>query len=330
MKLETQNLKSETGQIYNRGQGQQIQGQQPGKGELTREMVLARFIRLCSAVLSAPLSQEAAALVVNRISELARVDRAVLVRLTGKRPILAVTGGGMAAQDTSFADAVDTLRREYRKQQDPVILPHASDGADTFPHSAPLRKVQTSMGGTSILWLPLWLDRDAKAPVPYALWLERWHGFAWEKGDVELLQHAALFLGHGLVRQRTRIHSKSRVIQTAMLLILLFFLALPVTSSVTAPMQVVPDRPHHIFAPMDGILKELLVLPGQWVKTDAVLFRYDARVLDKRLDEARRSVAVARAKLIRLEGAAHRDREARAELPVQQLEVERPGRCGFL
>jgi multidrug efflux pump subunit AcrA (membrane-fusion protein) len=96
-----------------------------------------------------------------------------------------------------------------------------------------------------------------------------------------------------------------------------------VTSKVTAPVRVTPDRPHYIFAPMDGILKDLQVQPGQWVGKDEVLFRYDARVLDKRLDEAYRNVAVARAKLAKLEGAAHRDREARAELPVQRLEVER-------
>ncbi|HHC24182.1 MAG TPA: hypothetical protein ENK58_02020, partial [Desulfobacterales bacterium] len=65
----------------------------------TPDMVLVRFIRLCSAVLSTPVSREAAALTVNRISELVRVDRAVLVRLDGKQAILAVTGGGAAAQD---------------------------------------------------------------------------------------------------------------------------------------------------------------------------------------------------------------------------------------
>ncbi|MDM8522664.1 HlyD family efflux transporter periplasmic adaptor subunit [Desulfococcaceae bacterium HSG8] len=291
----------------------------------SREMVLARFIRLCSSVLSTPVSQEAAALIVNRISELVRVDRAVLVRLKGKNAILSVTGGGAAAQDSSFADAVDAVRRQYRERQDPVIVPGTGDEgkAENRVSSAHLRRVQGAMGGTNILWVPLWLDREAAMPPAHALWLERWQGLTWERGDIELLQHAALFLGHGMVRQRTMIRSGRRIIQVAVLLLLMFFLALPVTSSVTGPMQVVPDRPHHIFAPMDGILKELLVQPGQWVENEAILFRYDSRVLDKRLDEAYRSVAVARAKLIRLEGAAHRDREARAELPVQQLEVER-------
>jgi len=180
------------------------------------------------------------------------------------------------------------------------------------------------MSGTAILWLPLRLTRDTKIPPEYALWLERWHGIPWEKTDVELLQHAAVFLGHGLVRPESAIRqSRSRFMRIAMGLMILIFLALPITSSVTAPMRVIPDRPYHIFAPMDGILKELRVQPGQQVKDGEILFRYDARVLDKRLDEAYRNVAVARAKLVKLEGAAHHDPQSRADLPVQQLEVER-------
>ncbi len=283
-----------------------------------RDMVLARFLRVCEAVLSAPIPSEAAALTVNRIAEIVRVDRAVLVALSGRHAIRAVTGGGAAAQDSAFADAVETVRRNYRDRHDPIVVPPAQRTSDS------LQSVQSAMGGTGILWLPLWLDRENQVPPSYALWLERWRGVPWERADVELLQHVALFLGHGLARPRTQaVRSRKRLVRSVGILALALVLALPVKSSVTAPARVVADRPHHIFAPMDGILKELLVQPGQEVTPGTVLFRYDARVLDKRLDEAHRNVAVARAKLVRLEGAAHRDREARAELPVQQLEVER-------
>lgn len=293
----------------------------PHGDEVTRDQVLARFIRICSAVFSTPVPREAAALIVNRISELVRVDRAVLVRLSGKNPILAVTGGGSAAQDSAFADAVETVRKRFRERTDTLVVPPVPDqGKEAAPY---LQKVQRSMGGTRILWLPLWLSRDVKVAPKYALWLERWHNHPWDKADIELLQHAALFLGHGLNRSRPETNTRKRFTKAAVLLAALIFLALPVTSSITAPSRVVPDRPHHIFAPMDGILKELYVRPGQWVEKDDILFRYDSRVLDKRLDEAFRNVSVAKAKFARLEGAAHRDPEARAELPVAELEVER-------
>ncbi len=309
--------------------GQKSPGRSPDPGggspggppKAGADMVLARFLRLCSAVLSTPVPQEAAALTVNRIAEVVRVDRAVLVHLKGKHAIRAVTGGGKSAQDSAFADAVGTVRARFRDRQEPVVVPPAEGGRTA---SESLKKVQDAMGGTTILWLPLWLDREGKVPPTYALWLERWRGIPWDRTDIELMQHAALFLGHGIARPRTpAVRSRKRLIRSVIALCILLLLAVPVTSSVTAPARVEPDRPHHIFAPMDGILKELMVQPGQTVKQGAVLFRYDSRVLEKRLDEAYRDVAVARAKLVRLQGAAHRDREARAELPVRKLEVER-------
>lgn len=289
---------------------------------VTREMVLARFIRLCSSTLASPMEKESAAIIVNRISEIVRVDRAVLVRLSGKEAICAVTGGGNAAQDSSFADAVEYVRRMYRDRLDPIVVP-PGQGSSKGP-SGHLIDIQNAMGGTSVLWLPLWLNQDAKIPAEYALWLERWHGSAWNGADIELLGHAALFLGHSMARpRRAMVRPKKGMIKAIAALALIVALAWPVTSSVTAPVRVVPDRPYHIFAPMDGILKDLHVMPGDTVRENEILFRYDSRVLDKRLDEARRNVAVARAKLARLQGAAHRDPQARAEVPVQQLEVER-------
>lgn len=199
-------------------------GQSPETG---REVILARFIRLCSAILSAPLTQEAAALTVNRISELVRVDRAVLIRVRGKNPILAVTGGGTAAQDTSFADAVRAVSKKYRDRQGAVLL--SSDESQIMS----VRKVQQAMGGTHILWLPLWLDRDGKIPASHALWLERWYRVPWDKADVELLQHAALFLGHGLERPRGSIvRSGKRFVRTAVMLAAIFLTALPDRKSV--------------------------------------------------------------------------------------------------
>lgn len=293
----------------------------PPAGGLSREQVLARFIRMCAAVFSTPAAREAAAIAVNRISELTRVDRAVLVRLRGKSAIAAVNGGGASAQDSAFADAVDAARRRFGERPEAVVIPTVSDeDRDSNPS---LRQIQRAMGGSQILWLPLWRTSDQSQPPEHALWLERWHGHRWERADVELLQHAALFLGHGLSRNRTRPRAHRRFLRVGLAVALLVFLAMPVTSRVTAPGRVVPDRPHYIFAPMDGIIKELLVRPGQWVESGEVLYRYDARVLDKRLDEAFRQVAVERAKLVRLQGAAHRDPEARAELPVQELEVQR-------
>lgn len=289
---------------------------------MTADMVLASLIRWCAALFTAPAPQESAAIIVNRVSELVRADRAVLVPLTERKAILALTGGGVAAQDSSFADAVEAVRRKYGDAQEPVIIPKIAE--DDKKSSVHLKKVQAAMDGTNILWLPLWLSYDPNILPAHALWLERWRGAAWEKPDIDLLQHAALFMGHALLRPKKLVSRPvKKMFKLGLAIAVAVFLALPMPSSVTAPAKVAPNHPHYIFAPMDGILKELLVRPGQWVEENAPLFRYDAGVLDKRLEEAYRNVASAKAKLAKLEGAAHRDPDARAELSVQQLEVER-------
>ena len=294
----------------------------PPPPRMTADMVLASLLRVCASLFATPAPQESAAIIVNRVSELVRVDRAVLVPLAEKRAILAVTGGGAAAQDSSFADAVEAVRDKYGDSQEPLLIPPISD--DDKKASPHLKKVQAAMGGTSILWMPLWLSHDRNILPAHALWLERWRGVPWEMQDAELLRHAALFMGHALLRPKKIISRPvRRFFKWGIAIAILVFLGMPVTSGVMAPAKVVPDHPNYIFAPMDGILKELLVKPGQWVDENAPLFRYDARVLDKRLEEAYRSVASAKAKFVKLEGAAHRDPEARAELSVQKLEVER-------
>ncbi len=291
-----------------------------------RDQVLARLIRLCSEVFQTLGPGQAAAIIVNRIAELASLDRAVLVRLEGKPAVAAVTGGGAVAPDTAFADAVDMVRSRYGRRLEAVLIPAEAGTADTAgspgkeADGGPLHHVQRQMGGTHILWVPLWRDKDNRLPPEYALWLERWGNRTWGRTEIELLQHAALFFGHALARRITRPKKKGmkRWIAGLACLLLAF---MPVNASVTAPGRVVPDRPHYIFAPMDGIIRELYVQPGRRVAAGDILFRYDARVLDKRLEEAWRKVAVAKARLAKLQGAAHRDPESRAEMPVQELEV---------
>ncbi|MDM8515288.1 HlyD family efflux transporter periplasmic adaptor subunit [Desulfobacterales bacterium HSG16] len=288
------------------------------KPDMSREMVLVRFIHLCSDVLAGSSSRESAAIIVNRVSELVRADRVVIVNLHEKDAVHTVTGGGAAAQDSAFADAVITARKRYKDRLDAVVI-EKNDGED----DSPIEKIRQAMGGTQILWLPLWLDKENKKAPVYALWLERWQGLKWQPDDVELLKRSALFFGHGLLEKRHKPSLKRWFVKLGAAFVLLVLMAMPITSSVTAPVRIDADRPHYIFAPMDGILKNLLVRPGSEVKEDDVLFQYDPRVLDKRLEEARQNVLVAKAKLDRLEGAAHRDSQARAELPVQKLEVER-------
>lgn len=293
----------------------------PAGAPMSVRELLGRVAQVAEAGLRAPNAREAGALLVNRIAEIVATDRAVLIEL-GLRPrLINVSGGGVIEQDSRFSEAVVLLNRRLRGQAKGVVIPdEPREGGDTH-----LRDRQAAMRGTRILWLPLPFDgQTAGDQIQYALWLERWRGRDWLPDEITLLDRAALFFGQTLRPRAGRIREKlsKRKVFAVIAAIFIGVMMIPVESSTIAPARVVPAHPNYVFAPIEGVLKELEVKPGQEVRVGDVLFRYDARVIDKKLDEAVREVAVARAELERLEGAAFRDAEARAKLPVQRLEVE--------
>jgi len=283
--------------------------------------VLARLIHLSTAALNAESVQKAGRMIVNQIHTLVKAERAVVAPVRGMKRILCISGDLEPSQDNPFAQAVDEVRKFYQKEKEPVVVSRETLSPDM---KAPaLEKVLDAMGGTGILWMPL--AAPGSEDCNYALWLEKWNGKPWGQEEIRLLSHAAVFFGHALSsagKKRISKSSKKRI--TVMILLVLFALMwFPVHSRISAPVQVIPDRPHYVFAPFDGIVEELLVQPGEKVKKGDVIFRYDTRILEKQLEEAVKGIATARAELARLEGAAYKDEEARAKIPVQKLEIER-------
>lgn len=293
----------------------------PGNSPTGLAELLGRVALIAEAGLKASSTREAGALLVNRMAEIVAADRVVLIEL-GMRPRLVnVSGGGIIDQDSRFTEAVVLLNRRLRGQDKGLVVPEEpAEGGDSH-----LRDRQAAMRGTRIVWLPLPYDGQATGEqIQYALWLERWRGQDWLPDEVALLNRVAVFFGQMLRPRAGRMRDKlsKRKIFAVIAAAFVGAMMIPIETSTIAPARVVPAHPSYVFAPLEGVLKELEVKPGQEVREGDVLFRYDARVIDKKLDEAVREVAVARAELERLEGAAFRDAEARAKLPVQQLEVE--------
>ncbi|MFP4350511.1 MAG: efflux RND transporter periplasmic adaptor subunit [Desulfococcaceae bacterium] len=288
----------------------------------TMNSVLARLLNMARAAMRAESARKAGDIIVNRIHTLIPVDRAAVVPLTGNKRILCLSGHLEPSQDNPFSQAVHETRKLYRKTEEPVVV-----RPDTLPESSrspQLRQVLESTGGTSVLWVNLPHPTDG-GPL-FALWLERWNRKPWSAEEIKLLSHALLFFGYALGTPRKTLGSAIRKKRVLWMALAFFFILmwLPVQSNVSAPVQVVPERPHYVFAPFDGIIEDLAVRPGDRVSVGDLIFRYDTRVLEKQLDEALRGgLAVARAELARLEGAAYTDEEARARIPVQKLEVRR-------
>ena len=282
--------------------------------------VLARLIQVATAALKAPTVDKAGNIIVNQIQTIVKTDRAILVPLQGKKRIFCISGDLEPCQDNPFSQAVHEIRTLSGKEDTPQIIT-----PDTLPQDVDLphtRKTLDAMGGTCVLWLPIPDDRSLKPR--FALWLERWGSKTWREEEIKLLSHALVFFGRALNPGKGKASGTGKKRAGLLLAVIAAALMwLPLPSRINAPVQVAPDHPHYIFAPFDGIVDDLAVQPGETVKSGDLIFRYDTRVLERQMEEARGGVAAALAELVRLEGAAYEDKEARAKIPVQKLEVAR-------
>lgn len=274
--------------------------------------VLARFIKFTGQVISADSRPAAAQRIVAQLRQVVSVDRAVLTTCGRRNEILAVDTGADVVRQARFANTVASLAKSS-DQPEPAVL-YAADGSnEADPRATDQRE---AMGGTNLLWVPV--RTPGQSRPGYGLWLERWHGKAWQTDEVRLAERLSPYLAAALDLPRR----KKRGWGWLIALVLLLLMLIPVQESAVAPARVVADQPRHVFAPLDGILEQVLVKPGQWVRSGEPLFTYDEALLQQQLEEGRREVAVARAELARLEGAAYADQAARAGLPAQKLAVE--------
>lgn len=283
--------------------------------------VLARLVNLAVSALRAESLQKAGNLIVNQIHTIVKAERVVVVPMKGKDRILCISGDLEPSQDNSFAQAAHEIRKAFGRESEPKVISKDTLPQDLNAHNA--EKVLDAMGGTQLLWMPV-PPPPGKEPM-YALWMERWENRPWTEEEIKLLTHATVFFGHALVpREKAKKTAKAKLKLWLTMGILFLGMFIPIPARITAPVQIMPDHPYYVFAPFDGTIESLAVKPGEKIKKGDLIFKYDTRMLEKRLEEAQRgSLAVALAELARLEGAAYSEEEARARIPVQKLEVER-------
>jgi hypothetical protein len=97
---------------------------------------------------------------------------------------------------------------------------------------------------------------------------------------------------------------------------------LSIHESVLAPASVVAQSPLIVTAPMDGSIKEIYIQPNQTVKAGDKLFSLDNMVQKNRYTIAQKTLAVARADLLRAEQKAFLDPSSRGEIALLRAKVK--------
>ncbi len=96
----------------------------------------------------------------------------------------------------------------------------------------------------------------------------------------------------------------------------------PVPMTTLAPVEIIAKRPQRVTAPIDGVIKEILVDPNRPVSVGQLILRFDETTLRNRLQLAEREVLLARSHFETVSQAAFADDKARHEVAQAEAEWE--------
>ncbi len=172
-----------------------------------------------------------------------------------------------------------------------------------------------------VLWCPLVTTNGHHLGT---VWLAR--DWPWEDGEIMLLErlcacfaYSWMALGGGKPRTVSKKQLKKSVLVAAG--ILLLALAVPVSQSALAPVEIVATEPQVMAAPIDGVVARFLVKPNQKVEAGQPLFELDDTTLRNQAAVAERTLGVAQAELRQAVQGAFADRKQAGQMALLDAQV---------
>ncbi|SCA63879.1 Uncharacterized protein SCG7086_BH_00070 [Chlamydiales bacterium SCGC AG-110-P3] len=292
---------------------------QPQARVASTAKLLAVINRLNIKAFSSSTQQALIFLMLNDTAQVLPYDRATLWTLkNGERKLLGISGQANFKRTSELALQWKSVVCGLK---DPNIAQIITENS-VFRDQDTLQVVTRGINGTSIYWLPLCLDGDA----PVGLWLERWNSKPWQAHDTEILNY--MRAGYAVAWDKFRSRGKIKeILRTRYPYIILAALTLSllvrVPLRIVAPCEIVPNDPILVTAPLDGIISEVVVAPGQGVIYGDILFEYDKRVPIQELKIARKQVLIIESELNREMTQGVADNESLADFAVLQLRLQK-------
>lgn len=287
--------------------------------------VLAHLNRLSLNAFRSETKQSLIFQILNDTAQIVPYDRAVLWNLEGKHPkMLGVSGQVDIPKGSSTYDEWLALVGDLKTSNVPhKLCPESFDKL-----SGEFQTYQDEKTQPVVHWFPLF----ARDKLIAGLWLERWDSKEFKKDELDILNYLVQaysaawekFIKRGIIAALDKKHLAAGL---AFLALILFVPQVPLR--VVAPCQVVPKTPSLVTAPLDGIISEVTVLPGQFVDSGSLLFEYDKRVPEQQLRIAQKQVEISnselnRAKALALDGQESKDeQDSLTQVAVLNLELEK-------
>lgn len=256
----------------------------------------------------------------NDTVQLCDYQRAYLWNLqTGSKPeLIGISGQRETKDDAPLIEKLGVIVGEIKS---PHIQQTLSDSSLTGGEEE-WQEFHGAKHAPTVHWVPIF----ARDKLQLGLWLERWHDVEWEPQEQDALRF--LSQGYGLAWQRfmssffSRVWSKRRGFMfLAFVALCMTFIQLPLR--IVAPCEVIALDPIVVTAPLEGIIKEIVVEPGQDVAVGDVLVEYDKQVLEQALRVAEKEVEIADSELHKATTQAFEDPDSLAQVGTLHLELQK-------
>lgn len=219
-------------------------------------------------------------IILNDTYQVVKYDRSVLFNMhSNKVDILGISGQANFNLQTELASRLRQAVQNLKQRSVQRVLT-----SEDFPESLENWEYIQSLRPSTVYWVPISAGKEE-----LGLWLEKYddpeakqvfesygpllkemlipaYTVAWEKTSHR-------FVSHKILRHITL---KKTALFFLFLLTLLFFI--PIRLRIVAPCEVAAKDSFVIAAPIDGIIAQIDVSPGQQVKKDQILFEYDKKI----------------------------------------------------
>lgn len=174
----------------------------------------------------------------------------------------------------------------------------------------------------AVIWCPLATGNGRRLG---GLWLAR--DTPWDKGELLVVErlaacyaHAWLALTGGKGPQPGLAH-RVRWPALAVVALAALGMAVPVSQSALAPVEIVATGPVMVAAPIDGVIVRFLVAPNQTVSAGQPLFAFDDVALNNQVAVAERTLGIAEAELHQAVQGAFGDRKQAGQVALLEAQV---------
>lgn len=263
-------------------------------------------------------------IILNDTVQVIRYDRAILWGLSGSKPkLLGVSGQSSVKDDTEVAETMTALVRSLKEPDKTQQL-----SSEVFTKNIKLWEEFKNTNQSAVLWFPIAVD----GKLTLGLWMERWQspkGYEVEPQILDLYDQFLLPIYSSAWEkfQRRFSYRNFKISRLGFYLglltigFLLFTIHLPIR--IVAPCEVVPKDPFLMTAPLEGIIAEVNVKPGQIVRKGDLLYVYDTRQPLQDLKVAQKQVQIMEAEVNRASTMGLSDQRSLTELATLYLKLDK-------